>query len=243
MWYLNVTVVLECISYNLCAYQRILKNCPSRCIDRHRESNYFERSNLAMLGAVAASCVGRKWTRSRIGNIASFWPLSDREKRARYLAAMNGKNGKRDRGCFYSVDSPDRSCYSCVRLLHLFTFFGGAAKWNASLSVHAVHSFSLSLSDRVFLEWVNTIEIVETSSTFVSGYCEILTAESSRIRVRGKSHQREMQLTKSDANKGIRFCSSNSWVIYYERAKLSTKLCWSEYFNTISYLICWIFEY
>lgn len=159
-------------------------------------------------------------------------PLRPRRESAlsRYYEWKNGKMKKETESVSIRSIRPtglNRSCYSCVRLLHLFAFFGKMK----CIPVGTRRTFFLSFSLRPSFPRVSQYYRDSWNELYI---CLRLlwNSHGGIFADRGKSHQREMQLTKSDANKGIRFCSLNGWVIYYERAKLSTKLYWNEYSST-----------
>lgn len=110
----------------------------------------FLKDPLAKLGTVTASRVERE-TGSRWKGISRYFdhPPSGRGE-ARVSLLRIGKTQKRDRVCFYSVDSTDRSCYSYARSPHSFAFFDGAAKWNASPPRYAPQILSLFLPPTEF---------------------------------------------------------------------------------------------
>lgn len=94
-----MTVVFEWIPHITYAHTRVNFASASRCIDRHRESNFFERSTLAILGAVAIVLRVEKETDAKSywkGISRYFDPLRWGEESA-YIAATNRGIGKRDR--------------------------------------------------------------------------------------------------------------------------------------------------
>lgn len=212
-----MTITFGCISYNLCAVASFAN--ASRCINQHGKFNSFERSTNTWH---SHSITYRERKSYWKGILCYFDPPWSGEESA-YLVA-NRENAKRDRACFYSIDSPDRSCYSYVRSLHSFAFFDGAAKWNASLPRYAPQILPLFLPPTEFSPSESIL-----SRRWNELYICLWLLWNSRggifaIRVRGKSCQLGMQPIESNVNKGIRFCSSNGWAVYFEESWIKHKM-------------------
>jgi len=127
----------------LCAFANA-----SRCINQHRKFNSFERSASHIENG---SRIGREYCVISI--------LLDRAKRARISLRIEKTQKETERVSIRSIRSTGRVIPTFAAFVCILRR-GGKMKCIPA-AVRAANSSSLSPPDRVFTQWVNTIETVE----------------------------------------------------------------------------------
>lgn len=148
----------------LCAFANA-----SRCINQHWKFNSFERSASHIENG---SRIGREYCVISI--------LLDRAKRARISLRIEKTQKETERVSIRSIRSTGRVIPTFVRCIRLHSSTGRQNEMHPCRGTR--RKFFLSFSPRPSFQPVSQYyRDGGTSFTFVSGYCEILAAESSRF--------------------------------------------------------------